>query len=188
MLPDDFDSSSLKLGVVLELTGTLSSFHSELQLKISSAADIKVTGGTQEFIPHQIKTSEVEEDTEGFFVSVTGMLINSSGDSFVIDDGSGPAKVHLMEAAQIIKPKMKKGEQITVTGLVSQYDETYRILPRYQSDIVVGLAQVAGAAISSSSGLPRTGLGVWSIFVVFTGMILLAEFVTTWKKRYNKPK
>ncbi|OGB86776.1 hypothetical protein A3J44_06165 [candidate division WOR-1 bacterium RIFCSPHIGHO2_02_FULL_45_12] len=167
VLPKNFDGT-LEPGQFLELTGVLSSFHNELQLKVQNPADITVTEDLRELNTHEIKTGDVAEATEGFLVTVSGNLTENAGDNFVLDDGSGPAKVHLMESAGINKPKMKKGELLTVTGLVSQYDENFRILPRYQSDIVTGQGQVAGISAGGPS-LPRTGTDFWLIVAVFSG-------------------
>ena len=63
----------------------------------------------------------------------------------------------IQDSAGIDKPRTKKGDTVLVTGIVSQFNDIYRVLPRMQSDLIFG--QVAGT--SFSGGLPRTGGDFW---------------------------
>jgi hypothetical protein len=154
-------------GMEIELTGEIASYHNELQLKVADASQIRVLAVGQELIPHQVRTGEIGEDTEGCLVKVSGRVTRNEGEIFYIDDGSGEAKIYLKDSTDIEKPKFEKGEELVVTGFVSQYDETFRILPRYQTDLIVG--KVAGS-ITTSGTLPRTGADFWLMLAVSIGI------------------
>ena len=94
----------------------------------------------------RIATGSIDEATIGRLVTVRGTIVSQSGSTFSVDDGSGIVNVVLKASAGIVKPSMKKGNHISVTGIASRYwtastnGEGYRILPRFQSDIRYGLA------------------------------------------------
>ncbi|MCB0175213.1 MAG: hypothetical protein KDJ97_32200, partial [Anaerolineae bacterium] len=64
--------------------------------------------------------------------------------TFWVDDGTDPAKVYIRSSTGIKKPFIEPGTTITVVGIVSQYSDPdnptrydYRLLPRFQSDLVL---------------------------------------------------
>lgn len=84
--------------------------------------------------PIQIKTGEFR-NFENYLVTVTGTVVETSGNTFYLDDGSGKAKIYIQDATGIEKPEMHKGDIFEVTGIVNLYRETWRILPQKQDDI-----------------------------------------------------
>ncbi|MDZ4225597.1 MAG: OB-fold nucleic acid binding domain-containing protein, partial [Candidatus Andersenbacteria bacterium] len=127
---------------------------------------------------HQMETGAIGEDTEGWLVTVSGEVVETSGSTFYLDDGSGEVKVYIKPDTGINKPKMKKGMTVTVTGVVSETSSGYRILPRFQEDVIAG--QVAGA-----SSFPQAGweMGWPALFleqrrmIVPIGVVLLVLVV-----------
>lgn len=68
-------------------------------------------------------------------VEVEGQVVETSGNTFYLDDGSGRAKIYIQDKTGIDKPKMGKGDIFWVSGIVNLYRTTWRILPQIQSDI-----------------------------------------------------
>ena len=150
--------------------GEVSSFHNELQLKVEDISTIKVLDQGLPVSATSIKTSDVSEDLEGSLVIIAGTLTKNQGQTIFIDDGSGEARVLIRDSTGIAKPKMRKGDQVQVTGLVSQFNDNYRLLPRFQDDIRVG--GVAGSKI-----LPRTGSNIWLVLALFLGLCYIITTV-----------
>ncbi len=152
----------LALGQEILVAGIINSYHNELELEVENSDSLQVTGIVKELKARAIKTSEIGENTEGSLVMIAGPVVSSSGDTFFVDDGSGGARIYIKESTGILKPRMRKGDFVTITGIVSQFDETYRLMPRYQDDLVVG--RVAGLSNSGSGDeLPRTGTNFWLV-------------------------
>lgn len=174
--------NNLAVGTRIALSGEVGSYHNELQLKVTDPATIKILETGIELAPHDIKTGEVGESTEGYLVRVSGQVTRNEGETFFLDDGTGEAKIYLKDSTGIEKPKIRKGDTFTVVGFVSQYDETYRVLPRYQSDLTLG--RVAGLAIKGSA-LPRTGNDFWLILASFC-LVMGFQNAKFWKKFQRK--
>jgi len=126
---------NLKVGDYLEVIGELNEYKGELRIKVSSKEDIKVLETKPAPQPKEVKTGEIDEDLEGSLVMITGEVIEKQSNYLYLDDGSGEVKVYFKKTTGIKRPKLKEGDWLKVVGIVSQYNEEYRILPRYQTDI-----------------------------------------------------
>lgn len=84
--------------------------------------------------PIEIKTGEYQ-NFEDYLVQVQGTVIETSGNTFYLDDSSGKAKIYIQDKTGIDKPKMYKGDIYSVIGIVNLFRNGWRILPRMQSDI-----------------------------------------------------
>ncbi len=150
------DFPILKIGDKIEVTGELAECKGETRIKISSKQDIKILKNEILPQPKEVKTGEIDEDLEGSLVLVSGEMIESKTNYFYLDDGSGEIKVYLKKTASIKKPKMKEGSWPKVVGIVSQYGEEYRILPRYQSDIEIIKKPEEGKNFEAAGALSGT--------------------------------
>lgn len=140
----------LEAGNRVKVKGELTTSLGEYRIKLAAADDILVVGEGTMPEPHQARTGEVGEGWEGSLVVVAGRVTRTSGDTFYIDDGSGEIKVFIKATTGIDKPKMKKGAVVTIAGVVSRTNTGYRILPRWQQDVRLGL--VAGLASFPGAG------------------------------------
>lgn len=131
------DFPDLKIGDKVEVIGELAEYKGETRIKIFSRDEIKILKNGIPLQPLEVRTGEIDEDLEGNLVLVKGQLIESRTNYFYLDDGSGEIKVYLKNTTGIKKPKMKEGDWLKVVGIVSQYGEEYRLLPRYQTDLEV---------------------------------------------------
>ncbi|MBI4030011.1 hypothetical protein HY373_02425, partial [Candidatus Berkelbacteria bacterium] len=128
------DLPKLKQGQKVKVLGDISDYFQEKRIKVFSVQDI-TNNGVLEIKPVVIKTGEASENLEGRLVRVKGEVVETSGNTFYIDDNSGRIKIYLKESAAIKKPKLKKGYTLEVYGILSQYKEAYRLLPRQTEDI-----------------------------------------------------
>jgi DNA/RNA endonuclease YhcR with UshA esterase domain len=129
------DFPALLIGQKVRILGTLSEAYNEKRIKIAQTGDITILGQEKEPAPITLKTGQVNEEYEGRLVKVSGKVVESSGSTFYLDDTSGKIKIYIKKEAKIEKPRLKKGEEIEITGIVSQYKDTYRILPRKTEDL-----------------------------------------------------
>lgn len=152
----------LKVGDKVKVTGELVSYLGESRLKLAGVSDVVKVSVVEEPLPHEARTGDVGEILEGFLVVVIGRVTETSGDTFYVDDGSGAVKIFIKEDTGIDKPKMKKGDLVTIIGVVSQTNSGYRILPRFQEDVrlgaVAGLRTFPKTGISEQGALPTRAL------------------------------
>lgn len=158
----------INLGDTVKLTGEVSASSGETRLKLAQASDIEVTGKGAAPQPHRLETGEVGEETEGWLVMIQGKVTETNGDTFYIDDGSGEARVYIKSSTKIDKPQMKKGMAITVTGVVSETSSGYRVLPRWQEDVRLGM-------VAGMTSFPATGGVINSLIVIAVIVIWLLE-------------
>ncbi len=126
---------ALKMGDRVRVVGKISEYNSEKRIKIGDPAGIIIIGTADPPAAKKIKTGEVK-NYEGQLVSVSGRIVETSGSTFYIDDGSGKIRIYISSKTGIKKPKMKKGDWVTIVGIVSRTKSGLRIMPRFQSDIV----------------------------------------------------
>lgn len=131
------DFPELKVGDRVEVIGELAEYKNETRIKIAQKSDIRLIERNQEVKIHRIKIEEIDENLEGGLVMVEGQLIESTGNYLYLDDGTDEIKVYLKTTTGIKKPKMKEGDLIKITGIVSQNNNEYRLLPRFQEDIEI---------------------------------------------------
>ena len=159
------DWPKINLGDTIRLTGEVSASSGETRLKLAQASDITITSKGAAPQPHRLETGEVGEETEGWLVTIQGKVTETSGDTFYMDDGSGETRVYIKSSTKIDKPQMKKGAVVTVTGVVSETSSGYRVLPRWQEDVRLGL--VAGMTSFPATGgesswlMIAVGMAVW---------------------------
>lgn len=146
----DDEYPELAVGDRVKITGEIGAIAGETRVKLAAATDIAVVKKDAVPLPHEVKTGDVGEAVEGFLVVIVGKVTETSGDTFYVDDGSGAVEVFIKESTGIEKPKMKKGDLVTIIGVVSQTSSGYRILPRFQEDVHMG-------AVAGLKTFPKAG-------------------------------
>ncbi|MFH1077761.1 MAG: hypothetical protein V1745_00550, partial [Patescibacteria group bacterium] len=117
---------------------------------VSSAGDISVIGKGDP--ADAIAASVLNEDVEGMLVTVEGTIIGKSGSSLDIDTGSETITVSFKRTTGLSAKDYKKEDRVSVSGIVTEDADGYRLLPRYNEDIVPqgGDADVAAFAAAES--------------------------------------
>jgi len=144
----DYTKMNLTEGDRVQVRGTIAQYNGEAELKISSLNYVTYLGKGTVPAPIILSTGyfsnwTAAEKVEGMLVKVHGTVtsVNANSGYFYLDDGSGAIEIYA-KAAGIDISNISTGENLTVVGIVSQYDKTspytsyYEILPRYASDIV----------------------------------------------------
>lgn len=156
------DFPNLKLGDEIEVTGKISERSGEKKINIADKTDIKIISSGRNRSPAEIKTGDVKENFEGSLVRMYGQITKQSGNTIYIDDGSGEIKIYIQKTTGIKKPEWKKGDWVTITGIVGQTSTGYRVMPRYQEDLQ------AGKFIEGEGDIPAAGMN-WKLLTVLLG-------------------
>ena len=151
------DFPTLTLGDSISVSGELSEVSNDRRIKITEADKIVILNHTVPLSPAEINISDIGEKEEGTYVKTAGIVTKTSGDTFYISDGTKEIEVSIKKTTGIDKPKMKKGDQVEVMGIVSQYKDDYRILPIDQDDVKI---------VASENLLPKAGCEIHIYFII----------------------
>lgn len=146
---------NLREGDYVSIEGTLSTYHGERVVRLESAGNVKFMRHGIPLRPTLMDASEVGPLTEGRLVTISGVIEEQGWPSLTVRGLRGTVRVSVSKYSGIPRLGSHKGDLITVTGLVSQRDGHYRVLPRYRADIVVHALSKPGdppASDSTSSG------------------------------------
>lgn len=141
---------SLALGDRVTVDGVTSSISNEARVR-ADAVGVRKTGPGNLPAPVETTTGAVGEALEGVLVSVRGAVTKLSGNSFTLDDGSGPLRGLVKETTGWKRPQLSKGQELAVVGIASQSGATYRVLPRFENDV-----QLAGRVAASAATRANT--------------------------------
>ena len=145
------DFPSLKIGDYLEVAGKLSESNGEKKINISTKEDIKIKPAKDFPKALVISFDEIDENMAGSLVMVSGETLSASGSTVVLSNDSGEMEIYLKRGTGLKAKDYKEGEALTVLGILTPYEETYRILPRVGSDLKKEETKVS-EAIKSNGG------------------------------------
>ena len=180
----DSNGLDVKKGDRVVAMGELSEAYSEMYIKVSAVDSIEVKKYGESIKAKLAKTSEVNESLEGQLITVNGTVAETAGSTFYVNDGSGKVKIYIKDSTNIDKPYMRKGYYTKVTGVVSQYKDDYRILPRYQSDLIVSKKPISNV-LGVVTQLPDTGTGVAPVIYSFA-LFVLGLFLLPMSRYFGK--
>ncbi len=142
----------LQIGDRVQVSGEKSTTRGEVRIKTKTEEDIAVVESNQELTPRDAST--LEESLEGMLVQTDGQIVESSSSSAIIND---LIKVVMKSSANIDKDLLEEGKSVTVIGIVGQYDEEYRLMPRSNDDIAeVESDNVAWISPAEAAGVTPT--------------------------------
>jgi hypothetical protein len=129
------DWPKLLLGDIVELTGVVSESNQERRLLLQNKDNLKVVDHIENENLFFISSIESIEENESVLVRMAGELVEIKQNNLVFSDGQGEFKVYLKKGAAIDVSKFKLGDKVELTGIVSGYDDNYRLFPRGQNDL-----------------------------------------------------
>lgn len=186
----------LKLGQRIKVASTIEESYGEKYIKTSDIAIINNSKNPP--IPKLIKGNEIGEDLEGKLISVSGRIFETSGKTFWINDGFSDIKIYIKDSTGIKIARKKVGDYVKIIGILSQWgfddDEkpNYRLLPRFQSDVLISSAPIGGVSqVLGAVALPKTGVSLSELpGVIWQGIILrnLSKGLTFLSESFTRPR
>jgi len=144
------DFPLLTVGDLVEVNGIISNYQGETRIKINNQTDIVNLGPVDILIPMNIQIEDIGEEIEGSLVKIKGELTEKKGTIWWLDDKTGEVKVYLKQNTQISGANLEVGDSLEITGLISEYQGEYRLLPRVPNDVKV-IGRVLGEAIGQEN-------------------------------------
>lgn len=119
---------TLRVGDVVSVTGEFASISNERRIKILLGTDVIFIRQNSPPVPRVLSVGQIGEENEGTYIEINGVVTETSGSTFYVSDG-GIIKVYIRNSDVVNKPKMRKGDHVMVSGIISQYKNEYRVLP-----------------------------------------------------------
>lgn len=178
-------------GSLVSVTGITSSAYGEVRINADEGGMV-VLEQQDEVLPKAVSSVEVED--VGELVMVEGTVESKSASRVLLDSG---VEVYTKSSTDISLSEVEAGSQVRVVGIVSQYNDALRVMPREQSDVVVvtvttdtqgvSAASAAGTQGPTSVGpqpapTPSSTSG-WVVLSLAGAVILLGSLRSWWKKK-----
>jgi DNA/RNA endonuclease YhcR with UshA esterase domain len=139
------DNLGFTLRQQVRVTGKLADTVLPGLLVLVDMTDVKTHGAGPKVRPVSVATRDVNEETEGSLVRITGTITqpvsNDLPFGFIIfvNDGSGEIHVFVCASTGDRCQWVDSGQTIEVTGFSGQFADAFEVDPRIQSDIRVVL-------------------------------------------------
>jgi len=127
----------------VRVTGTLADTVLPGLLVPVDVTETKAHGSGPKVAAAPVATGDVNEDTEGSIVRITGTItqpiVNDLPFGFIIvvNDGSGEINVFVCASTGIDVSGLSQGQTIEVTGFSGQFADHFEVDPRIQADIQI---------------------------------------------------
>lgn len=131
------DWPDIDRGDLVQVTGKLSESRQETRILIKEKQDVVVMQSEYNQVKSRSVTSEeIGEELEGWLVQIEGDLVDKKSSTLTLADEFGEYIVYLKQNTGLSGSIFNVGERLKITGIVTQYDDQYRIMPRDQQDVV----------------------------------------------------
>ncbi len=131
------DFPNLKVGDYVEVLGELAQTQGEFRIKTKDKGDIKIIENKQPPFALALKIDEISEENIGQLLTITGEITDKKSTSLYVDDGNDEIFVYIKQNTGINIKNLAVGQKVMVTGILSKTQTGFRLLPRYQEDIIL---------------------------------------------------
>lgn len=138
------DFPQMVVGNQVRAVGTWSTATPTPRLKLARAGDLTVLAGHATPTPMTIGARQLNHALAGRLVMASGVITELSASRLILDDGQRELVGTLRAGAGVNPTALSVGSTVSLTGILENGTQGWRILPRSASDLVV--AQVLGAA------------------------------------------
>jgi hypothetical protein len=131
----------MQVGQEIKAAGYIRTRNGERELYIKNAWLYSLGEVGPSPTPVPVPSGQIGDDLEGSLVTVTGKVVRLEANAFWIDDGSGPARIFFKSTTGVDRPKLRRGQTWTATGIVSEYttrtskEKGHRIMIRFADDV-----------------------------------------------------
>jgi DNA/RNA endonuclease YhcR with UshA esterase domain len=180
------DFPDIFVGDQLQITGQISESYGETRVNVQKKSQIEILGHGEMPLAQNVELANIGEPFEGALVQNTAQVTDVKSGYMYIDDGTGEIKVYFKRGSGITREDVMLGNTVVVTGIVSQMQGGYQILPRSKEDIVslVSSTVVLGAKsdfVSSGRKEFVTVLFVAAILILFWTLLKTYKLKVTSK-------
>ncbi|MBA3047552.1 lamin tail domain-containing protein [Patescibacteria group bacterium] len=147
----------LEIGDYIEVQGELSAGSGEPRIKTKTLEDIKIIERRDPPEAGELTCENINEDSVGRLVSITGEVVERKSSVVYLDDGTGEAIVYIKAATGISPASIKEGDMVKIAGIVGRTASGLRVMPRSNDDIIKKDVEAAGRASQVFGEVPASG-------------------------------
>ena len=175
------DFPGLALGDVISVSGEISEAYNETRIKINGQDNILIVESGEEPEARQVSSDEINNDLEGALIKVSGEVVSLESDSLWLDDGQDEIKVTLKPTTgmELKDLNIKEGDNLEVSGILSETTSGFRLLPRYADDIKILEATVA----EEVKGVKDKKPVFLTYFAFIVGALVIVMLILIFKQR-----
>ena len=168
------DFPDIAMGDFISVNGELSDNQGEVRVKTKTKADIVKIKEDKLPEPLAIQIEDVGEDIEGALVKIAGDLTEIKGSSWWLDDKTEEVKIYIKQNTGISGNDFNIGDKLEVSGIVSEVNGEYRVLPRFPDDVKLAGRIASGATTNQEQPISNQGNDLIKyLFVVAVGVIII---------------
>jgi len=165
----------LKLGDLIEISGTLVSTTQEIKLNIKGPQDIKIISSNNPLKVKEITTPDINTLTPGQLVAIKGKVAAKNQSTIYVTDDFGEVLIQLKTGTDLKNSNFTVGERYRIVGLVID-NNGRRLVPRQISD-VQKIIQPATTAATTTLDLATTTAAKTASPLTWLGGLLIAGII-----------
>ncbi len=131
------DFPDLKIGDEILVKGEISQSRGEKRIKIKTKEDIVILNSSVSVEPKFLTISSINNQFVGNLIKIKGLVIEKAGQEIFINDNTGELTIYIKPYASVNKSIIKEGDNVEITGILSQNNDELRLLPRGNQDLVI---------------------------------------------------
>jgi len=126
------DWPELAVGDKITASGEPSTYYNEPRLKLKNKNSIKILSRGNAVAPTEITPEDIDDEYVGKFVSLEGEVLEKTPQKIILD--SNGIEVEIYNKTKIELSELKIKDIVKISGILSKYKDTYRLLPRDKND------------------------------------------------------
>jgi len=159
------DWPELEIGDFVKVKGAISESRGEKRVLLKNKTDLSKIDNREVNIPKRISSNDIGEDLVAYFVEIEGELLEKKSSRLYFADENDEFVVYLKKGAGISSTLYNVGDRVKITGILTKYDDEYRVQPRsiddmenltWQENVLVGAIVNEDVAITSSNSKVTT--------------------------------
>jgi len=131
------DFPQLSIGDEVSVQGIISKIKGETRVKTSVKNDIEILNKGMAVAPQIKEIKEINFQSIGYLIKISGKVIERTGVNVSVDDGTGEILAYFKKCVNMDLAEIKEGNQIEITGILTQTDKSWRLMPRSADDVKI---------------------------------------------------
>lgn len=146
------DWPELAVGDKIYAFGTPSTYYNEPRLKLKDKNSIKIISTDNKIIPENISCDDFSEDAVGRLISIESEVLEISGKKMLADCEGAEIQIYNKTTENIFSNFNEK-DVLKIIGVLSQYNDTFRLLPRSADDLQIIKSAKKDGAVENKNNL-----------------------------------
>ncbi|MDD5625680.1 MAG: hypothetical protein PHG83_00755 [Patescibacteria group bacterium] len=131
------DFPQLSIGDEVSVQGVISKIKGETRIKTSTKNDIKILNRGMTVSPQIKEIKEINFQSIGYLIKISGKVIERTGMNVSVNDNTGEILAYFKKCVKMDLSTIKEGNQIEITGILTQNNDSWRLTPRSADDVKI---------------------------------------------------